>query len=481
MRSLNFIMNAFIKKYIGIRAFYKAVLAVALPIMIQNGITNFVSLLDNIMVGMVGNEQMTGVSIVNQLIFVFNLTMFGAVSGIGIFTAQFHGSKNTDGVRNTFRFKLIVGTVITVIGIGIMIFAGDLLISLYLRGEGTPEEIALSAKYAKEYLMIMIFGLLPFALTSAYSGTLRETGETVLPMKAGILAVLVNLVFNAILIYGLFGLPSLGSAGAAIATVLSRYVEASIIIIWTHTHKSRNKFIVGAYRSFRLPSALVVQMTKKGLPLLLNEMFWSGGMAILTQCYSLHGYDVVSAVNISSTIANVFNVSFIAMGSAIGIIIGQLLGAGKKEEAVDTDRKLIVFSVLLCTAVGLIMAATSPFFPNIYKTSPEIRTLASELILVTAVCTPISALANACYFTLRSGGKTFITILFDSCFVCVVTVPMAFLLKLFTPIPIVPLYFCCHAIDILKCVVGLIMIKKGIWINNIVEQSDKLTDAVECK
>lgn len=457
------------KKLFGNAAFYRMALAVAIPIMVQNGITQFVGLLDNIMVGRVGTEHMTGVSISNTLIFVFNLAIFGAVSGAGIFGAQFFGSGDHRGVRYAFRFKLILGTVLTALGIGIFLLLDDQLIMLYLKGEGTPEQIESSLNYARQYLHIMLIGLVPFMLTQCYSGTLRECGQTVVPMVAGIVSVLVNLCLNALLIFGYLGLPKLYSAGAAIATVIARFTEAAIVIIWTHTHKEQQPFIKGAYRSMHIPGKLFGAISRKSLPLLINEALWAGGMALLSQCYSLHGYDVVSANNICSTIANVFNVAFLAMGSAIGIIVGQLLGANKLEEAKDTDRKLIVFSVLICFFIGGVMALTCNLFPKIYNTTPEIRSLASNLILVVALCMPINSLANACYFTLRSGGKTLITFIFDSFYVCLITVPLAFCLSRFTEISIVPLFVICQLVDIGKCIVGLTMIQKGVWIQNIVK------------
>ena len=165
------------KKYFGDRAFYKLALAVAIPIMIQNGITQLVGMLDNIMVGRVGTEQMTGVSIANTLIFVFNLAVFGAVSGAGIFGAQFFGSGNHDGVRYAFRFKLIIGALLAAGGIAIFLIFGEPLIMLYLKGEGTAQEIADSLGYAKEYMHIMLIGFVPFVLSQCYAGTLRESGQ----------------------------------------------------------------------------------------------------------------------------------------------------------------------------------------------------------------------------------------------------------------------------------------------------------------
>ncbi len=456
------------KRFVGDKAFYRMTLAIAVPIMIQNGISNFVSMLDNVMVGRVGTEQMTGVAIINQLIFVFNLMIFGAVSGAGIFGAQFYGNGDHKGVRDTLRFKLISGALLTALGILIFVFGGDVLIRLYLQGEGTPEQIEASFGYAKEYLGIMLVGLVPFCASQCYASTLRETGETMLPMISGIVAVGVNLCFNTLLIFGLFGFPALGASGAAIATVISRFVEAAIVMVAVHRNKKKYLFAEGLFKSLHVPKKLVFGIIQKGMPLLINETLWAGGMALLNQCYSIRGYDVVSAVNISSTISNVFNVSFIAMGSAIGIIVGQMLGAGKTDEAVDADRKLIAFSLFTCLIFGIGLFLISAFFPMIYDTEQVIRNTATSFIRVSACCMPIGAMANACYFTLRSGGKTFITILFDSCYMWVIVVPFAYCLSRFTSMSIVPLFLCCQLIEIGKCVLGVIMIKKGTWIQKIV-------------
>ena len=460
-----------LEKYFGNKAFYRRVLAVALPIIVQNGITNFVSLLDNIMVGQVGTVQMSGVAIVNQLLFVFNLCIFGAVSGAGIFTAQFFGSQNHEGVRHTFRFKVIIGAILTALGITVFLTAGKELIHLYLQGEGTPEDAARTLAYGWEYLLVMLWGLPAFALSTAYSGTLREGNQTLIPMVAGICAVLVNLLLNYVLIFGHFGFPEMGIRGAALATVISRYCELAIVAGWTHLNSKKNPFIQGAYRSLHIPSRLLGQIAVKGLPLLINEALWSIGMAMLSQSYSTRGLDVVAAQNISSTIYNLSSVVFLSMGNAVGIIMGQMLGASKSEAEIrDYNRKLMVASVLSCLIFGGLMAAVSGIFPRIYNTTDGVRHLATRLICISAVMMPFNAYTNACYFTLRSGGKTLVTFLFDSCYVWAVCVPVAFLLSRFTAIPILPLYAICQSLDILKCAVGAVMVRRGKWIQNLALQ-----------
>ncbi len=453
---------------IGDKAFYRRALALALPIMVQNGITNFVSMLDNVMVGQVGTVQMTGVAVANQLIFVFNLCIFGAVSGAGIFGAQFFGCGDHEGVRHTFRFKLLSCIALTLVCAAVLLQWGDPLVNAYLKGEGSAADAAASLGYARDYLRVMLVGLIPYAIVQCYSSTLRESGETVVPMVAGLSAVGINLVFNYILIFGKLGAPELGVVGAAVATVISRFAELVIVAVWTRRHSEKNPFIVGAFRSLRVPLGLVRRILAQGLPLMLNETFWAAGMAMLTQCYSVRGLDVVAANNISSTFFNVFSVSFQAVGVAIGIILGQLLGAGETEQAKDSSRKLIVFSVLVSVLVGLVYALLAIFIPNIYNTEPEVRHMATRLMQISALVFPLDAFTNAAYFTLRSGGKTMVTILFDSCFVWVVQVSAAMLLSRLTSMSILPLYAICQLLCAIKCVFGYWLVKKGIWIRNIV-------------
>lgn len=458
------------KKLIGDKAFYAMVLSVAVPMMVQNGITNFVGLLDNIMVGRVGTEQMSGIAIVNQLLLVFNLAIFGALSGAGIFGAQFYGCKDMEGVRHTFRYKWYICLGLTLLGILALLGFGENLILLYLHGEDNLPALETTLFYGKKYLWVMIWGLLPFSVEQVYSSTLRECGETVVPMRAGIVAVFVNLFLNYILIFGHFGFPALGVEGAAIATVISRYVQAAIVIVWTHTHAERVAFIKGAYQKLSIPGQLAWKVTLTGTPLMINEILWSAGMAFLMQCYSWRGLDVVAGMNISGTITNLFNVVFMALGSSIAIIVGQLLGAGEMEEAKDSDTKLIAFSVASGAAIGLLLVILAPLFPMLYNTTDVVKDLGCNFIRVAGACMPLHAFMHASYFTIRSGGKTVITFLFDSVYLWVISIPVAYCLSHFTGMPITPLYLCCNLIDLIKCTVGFVLVKKGVWLENIVGQ-----------
>lgn len=464
---------SFKSKYIGDKSFYKMLLGVVLPIIAQNAVTNFVGLLDNLMVGRTGTNPMTGVSVANQVMFVFNIIIFGAVAGAGIYAAQYYGQGDHDGVKYAFRFKLIICTVVALAGMVLFAFFRGDLISLYITDSAVkgcdPVE---TLRHGSRYLLVMMFGLLPFAWSQSYSGTLRETGETFVPMIAGISAVVVNLFFNYLLIFGKFGFPELGATGAAVATVISRYVELAIVVIWTHTHTERNKFAAGLYKGLYIPGRITKNIVLKGFPLLMNEALWSLGIAAISQCYSIRGLDVVGAQNISTTVSNLFNVVFLSLGLAVSIIVGQALGAGETEKAIDLDRKLIFISVASCVVMGGLLALVSPFFPMLYNTEPEIKALATRFILCISVGMPFQAYTNACYFTMRSGGKTVLTFIFDSVTIWVVNYTLVFLLAHYAPgVSVVMIMLCEQLSNVVKCFVGYILIKKKKWVNNLVAKS----------
>ncbi len=455
-------------RFFGDKYFYKRIIALMLPIMIQNGIMNLVNMLDNIMIGQVGTVEMTGVAVANQLLFVFNLCIFGAVSGAGIFGAQFFGKKDHTGVQYTFRFKLLFCLGLSLAGIAILFFGGQGLISLYLSGDSGGGDAAASLAFGYEYLLIMLIGLIPNAISQCYASTLRETNHTVLPMVCGVAAVFVNLMFNYVLIFGRLGAPKLGVAGAAIATVISRFVEMIIIIVWVGLHKKDNPFIIGAYRSMYVPMKLIRQIATKGLPLMANEAMWAAGVATVNQLYSMRGLNVVAANNISQTFWNVFSVAFLAVGVAIGIVLGQMLGADEKEEARLAASRLVTFSILLSIGVAVCYALSAEFIPLAFNTGEEVRLLATRLMQICAFAMPLDACANACYFTLRSGGKTLVTFLFDSVFVWVVQASVVAILIYFTDLPILPLFAISQALNLIKATVGSILVQKGIWVRNIV-------------
>ena len=457
-------LEKFRRKYIGDRNFYGRYIALALPMIIQNAVTNLVSFLDNIMVGQLGTEQMSGVAIVNQLIFVYNLAVFGAVSAASIFGAQYFGKGNHKGHMYSFRFKLYAALTVTALTILLFVAKGESLISLYLTDTSGSGATGAALQYGLQYLIIMMAGLIPFAVNQSYATNIKETGQTLIPMIASFVAVGSNAILDYLLIFGIGPFSELGVQGAALATVIARYIEALMIIIWAHSHREKNRYLKGAYTGFGIPTDELKAIIIKGLPLMMNEVLWAAGMTAVIQCYSIRGLEVVAGLNIATTITNLFNIIYLQLGACISIVVGQYLGAGKLEKAKDADNKMIVFSVFCCVIVAVCMLFMGRFFPQIYNTSEEIRALATRFIAVSAIIMPFCSFSHASYFTLRSGGKTMVTFLFDSVFTWIVVVPTAFLLAHFTGLGIVSVYFLVQATELIKVVIGYFMVHSNVWL-----------------
>lgn len=462
-----------LRRYIGDRAFYRKTLTIALPIILQSFISNFVSMLDNLMVGQLSTAQISGVTIINNnLLLIFTLCLFGGAGGAGIFTAQFFGARDHDGIRHTMRFKLITCLALLVVFGAVFYFLPDPLIRLYLQGEGDAELAASTLLYARQYLHMMLPGLLPLALTYVYAGTLRECGQPTVPMLASGVAAGINLVLNYLLIYGKLGLPAMGIRGAALATVISRYAEFGIILLWTQAHTGLLPFIRGLYSSLYIPAALTRSILKVALPLLLNDALYSFGVAFLNQCYSTCGLDVVPALSISSTIYSISAVAFRSLGNAVGIFMGQLIGSGADEPRLRAHfRQLTALTIVTGTLFAITMACLSGVFPQLYNTSSQIRRLSAALILINAAVMPLQAYAYPVFFTIRAGGKTAVAAIFDCGAVWVLNLPLAFILSHFTAASITVIYALVNATDIIKCILGYFLIKGRFWMQNLSHNS----------
>lgn len=449
------------------REIYQKALKLAIPMMIQGGIANAVILVDNLMAGSLGTESITGISISSQLLFVFNLAVFGGLSGPGIYGAQYYGRRDKDGFAQVFRLKIWIALIITLAGLIIFFYKGDFLIRLYLTStEGNIDKQA-TLQYGLDYLNIMLAGLVPFSLVQVYAQSFREMNKSLPPMAAGIISVIVDVVFNYLLIYGKLGFPQMGVKGAALATVLARIVELlSILAVKRFTDKF--VFMKGIYRSFSVSASIVKTIIPKGLPIFINEFLWSAGLAALIQCYSRRGLAVVAGLNISNVLCNLFNVVFVNLGAAVGIIEGQFLGASDFERAKDSAEKLTWFCGGICIILAIILIGLSPFFPRAYNTSSEVRQLAAWFIVITAVFFPVQGILNAQYFIIRSGGKTIITFVFDSVFSWFVSVPLAYILCCYSSLPILMIVTLIQTADLFKVFIGFILLKKGVWITNLV-------------
>ena len=280
------------------------------------------------------------------------------------------------------------------------------------------------------------------------------------------IAVIVNFCINYILIFGHFGFPKLGVIGAAIGTVVSRIVEMGINVAAGY----KNKYLQDAMRLDKISGDIFKNVVKRGMPLLCNEILWSISIALISQCYSTRGLAAVAAINITTTVTNFFMIICYAMGNSISIIVGQRLGAGEIEYAKDCDLKMVFMNFMMCLCIGVALFGCSSFIPQIYNTSIEVKSLATSLLRVSACMLPIISLYYSSYFTMRAGGKTLLTFFFDSGYTFIFTFMVAMCLTRFTNLPIFNVYLLVQCVDIPKAILGITLVKKGIWVHNIVNE-----------
>lgn len=457
------------KKFIGNKKFYRSLFLIVIPIVLQQFITQFVALLDNLMVGRVGNDEMIGVSLANQLLFVFNLGIFGCLSGASIFGTQYFGAGDKEGYQESMRFKFLMGTIIFVIALGVLLIFDDQLLNAFINsseGEYSNPDVVLSC--GKKYLRVMLIGILPFIIKEVYATSLREMKETFVPMVSGVVAIFVNLIINYLLIFGSFGFPKLGVVGAAVGTVISRFVEMLIVLIYAIVKTKRFPFFKGVLKKPLVGFKAFKQFIPITLLLLSNEVFWSLGLTMIVQSYSYRGLDVIGALNICNTVNNVFITVGTSLGNATAIILGNLLGAMKNQEAKEASYKILFASLVFSTIFAILEIGSSFIIPNIYNTSDSIKDMARQMIIIASIFLPFHAFNTCCYFTLRAGGKIILTIIFDSLFVWAVRLPIAFFLSKYSAVSILLVFGIADGIDLVKAIAGYILVDKGIWLKKVV-------------
>ena len=453
-------------KFVGTKDFYRRTIAIALPIMLQQGVTNFVGLLDNIMVGQLNQAAIDGVAIANQLMFIVMFALMGGLAGPGIFLAQFKGANDQEGLRNSFRIKALFALIIGSLFILVYSLYGSQFVAAYL--PESPDAIQLSM----DYLSVMLIGIVPLMLIQLYATSFREIGQTKIPMKVGLVSILINLGLNYVLIFGHFGFPALGVVGAAIAKVIARSVEAVLLVFVAHHQKY--SFAEGAYSQFVIPSKLMSRILKKGLPLFANEVLWTVGSSMLVFAYSIRGGGTVAALTISGTASNLFYVTFAGLAAGTAVMVGNELGANRLKEAEENAWKLIAFGVVIALGSGVLLALLSSFIPLIYNVDESVRLLATQFMLVIAIFLPVFMINVGCFFVLRAGGATYSTFLFDSGFMWLIAVPLALLLSTLTSISIVWVYFLVQGSDLIKTFIGVHLVRKKHWIRNLASSSHEI-------
>jgi putative MATE family efflux protein len=447
---------------IGDKAFYRHLLAVSLPLILQQLVTASVQIVDNVMVGRLGETAIGAVSVINQLFFVVIITTFGVISGSTIYMAQYYGAKNQSKLNQTYRITLYAALLVAFIAFVIFSLADTLLISIFT---SNPVTIGL----AEDYIAIIRWGLFGFAISIAISSSLRVVGITKPLLWISVFSIVLNTILNAVLIFGLLGFPALGVIGAAIATVIARFAEAALSL-W-YMWRRQTVFRWDWTRIFAIEFRLIKAIMIIGFPLLLNEIFWSFGQTTFLYAYSTRGDGALAAMNITNTISQITFVLFQALGTASAVFVGNKLGENALEEAQLNAKRLVFTAGVVAAAVGLGQFILSGLFTDFYAISEITKSWAIFNIRVNALFVPLYTMNVTLFFIIRSGGDTKSTLLMDSGFMWIIAVPLALILVFTTSLPITWMFLIVQGTELFKVLFSIHRYNKKRWVKNLANET----------
>lgn len=440
------------------KVFYLSILSIAIPSMLQQLIISSVNMIDNLMVGQLGEIVIGAVASANRFYFVALFGLYGILGANAIFISQYFGAKNQQKMKETFRFSLILAFIFfTLISLAALFFPYQILAYFI----NHPEIINAGVSYLK----IVSFSFIPLAISLTISSSMRSVGETKLPLYISILAVIINTMLNYLLIFGHFGFKSYGIKGAAIATVITRIIE---LVLYLIVLKIRCfEFNTSLFNIFDISKSLISIFIAKASPLVSNELLWSFGQSTLFKFYATRGSEAISAYSISSNINDVFFVLFAGMSVATTVIVSKQLGANNLVQAKENAYGLIKFSIVIGTFFSLLMFMSSYFAVNFYNVSLEAKNIAITRIRIDALFYLVMMTTAQIYFILRAGGDTISTLVVDSAYAWFFAIPIMAFFTYFTGFNIIYLFIINQLCNVLKLSISFYLLRREKWLVNL--------------
>ena len=437
--------------------FYLSALFLALPNIIQQLMTNFSQMVDNIMVGSLQEIAIAGVTISNQIFFVFLVVLLGFGATGGIFIAQYRGINDNERITEVFRVTLLFSVGLGIVFFLAMQFFPQLVLHVFAKDQATIDSALSFIQYIKYTFLI-------FPVSIAIASSYRFIGYVKLPMYVSIITVLITIILNYGLIYGNFGLPAMGVPGAGLGTLIARIIEISIYLILTKKLTSPIKVTIR--ETFKFEIAILKSFIKKGYLLVTNEFMWALSIQLLTVIYTKRVSDNIAAMSIANVLTNMIFIGMGGLSVAIAITVGKHLGQGKFAEAKQDAQKLIKLGTFLGIVLGAIVLGASFFVTMLYNVNPETLNTARIIILISAIFSGLYYLNSSYFFIIRSGGDTRSVLIMDSGFNWVVILPIALIMGLFIPIMSLH-FFLVQLLNFLKLAICIRMYKKDNWLINL--------------
>ena len=444
------------------REFLSRFIKVAFPVMLHAlllFITNFV---DNIMVGSVSNEAISGVFAANQATYILMIAAYGIIIGAGIYIQQYQGAKDEEHLRQAFRYKIVIMLIFMAVVITLYYLFGHHLVWMYCHNDANSKAIF---DEGMRYFYVVVLSYIPYCLSMIYTTTVREIGETKFALIAGIVAVISNVCLNAIFIFAF----NMGAKGAALGTVFARLLELLVIVILCH--KNKFAFAVSLFKPFKIGKDLALSISKKSVVFLANELFWVVGTTLISLAYAQRN-GVLSALSVVNSMGNIFNILFQGLSIGIGVLVGSYLGQSDFENAKRYTKNVYYLGFLLSTIFGVLIIIMSPIIPRMFAEIDQAQVgLAKDLLIIYGALLWGNCLYCCCYMTLKTGGKAFTTFCLDSGFMWVVSVPLVWSLVMFTDLSILLIYGIILGLDLIKFIVGIMFVKGGSWLHNLTKEA----------
>ena len=442
--------------------FYSTFLRLAIPITAQSLVSSSLNLIDTVMVGRLGETELAATGIGNQVFLLLVLFLLGACGGGSIYSAQFWGKKDTRNIKRILGLVLIIVVSASMMLFGAVVLFPERIISFFSKDTQV-------IYYGGKYLFAVSFSYVFFAISSAYGAVIRSTGEVKAPMYVNISAILVNTALNYCLIYGNFGFPQMGVVGAAIATVISRFIEAAALIVYVYAKKHP---VSGKIREmFTFSRKLVADFSRTTSALVAKDMIWGIGMTVYMGIYARMGTDVVAAMNIYSTIRQVSFVAFIGIANACLVMVGNLIGAGDNEKAFKFARKFLKLSLISGVGIGIILFAAVDLMLLPYNVSSGVIANSKGIIYVYAAgMSVIGFNMVAVVGVLRSGGDTMYCLIMDTVAVYAIGLPLAYMFGLSLQMSATVVMIAVTSQELFKFVLLYYRYRSRKWINNLVHR-----------
>ena len=441
--------------------FFRTLITIALPIILQNLMQSLVNMLDTIMVGQLGSVAIAAVGLGNQIFFLLNMVLFGVSSGAAIFVAQYWGKKDIAGIRQTLGLALTLATVIATIFTVAAVFAPYFLIGLYSKDPAVVES-------GGRYLRIVALSYPVTAISFVFAQGFRSTEHVRLPMVATLISLVANGILNYLLIFGIGFFPELGVLGAAVATVISRTLEFAILVVVGYRKKYEIAARLKEFFSYKFD--FVARYIRIALPVIINETLWGLGITLQNSIFSHAGTDAISAINICSTISQLTWIFFIGTGTAAAIIIGKRIGAGQREQAIKTANTFGWFMPALAVVVALTLIPLSRMLPYFFNVEAEILQQAQLMLMALMVSYPFKSF-NMCIVVgvCRSGGDTIYAALMDVLALWIVALPLGYFTALVLGLQPWIVFVSILVEEPIKATMGFIRLRSKKWLHDVTE------------